>query len=282
MQIVLARLEVVVLIRILYVRSLCHVLRDVVVALTGHSGDNDNGCIGIRLCAVDQLACIVFGRRLGQIPILCSDGDRCAVLCVAFIEVDQILIDFETCAFKSVDQADYREQSVHTAGARAAIDGIGGSPAEEIELCSAGQRQQVFLVLQKDKAFFSDMQCRLRSFCSGLLCNLAAAGCQCDQSVHGAEADHVDNDRDACDRRDPGFLADQGSEFLLFFAHRDSDDDRGNEQCSDGDEIGFKSLQYADQVFHFKRYHCLPPFTNNSCLFISFDVTGLNLLILYG
>ena len=46
-----------------------------------------------------------------------------------------------------------------------------------------------------------------------------------------------DNDRDARNGCDPGFLAEQRFQFLLFFAHGNCNDDCGDEQCADGDKI---------------------------------------------
>ena len=256
----LAGFEIVVLFGVLVIGGLGHVLRDVVVAFACHSGNDDDCRIGKCLCAVHQFLAVVFGGRFGQVPVLGRDGYGCAVLCIALIEIHQILVDFKAGAPKAVDQADYREESVHAAGACAAVNGIGGSPSEEVELVSICHGKHGVVILQKNEAFLCNLQSSSGCFLCGGVCDLAAACGQSDQGIHGTEADHVDDDRDAGDGTDPCFLADQGLQLLFPAPDCDGNEDGQDQHNGHGDEVGLKSLQYADQVFHFERYHCVPPF----------------------
>ena len=209
LQIVLACLEIVVFIGVLRIRSLGHILRNVVVAFTRHSGNDNDRCVRVCLRAVDQFARVVLCRGLRQIPVLGRDGNGRSVLSITLVEIDQFLVDLKPRVLKAVDQAHDREQCVHSSGSGSAVNRVCRCPSEQVQLVCACKRKQVLFVLQENEAFFRDPQRHIGSLLSGLICHLSAAGRQCDQCVHRAEADHVDYDRDACDHCDPGFFADQ-------------------------------------------------------------------------
>ena len=244
-----ASLPVVVCLGVVLEGGLAHILRDVGVALAGEAADHDDGGAGVVLGAVDELIGVVGCRRLGEVPVLGRDRDGRTALGIAEVEVDEILVDLEARVLKAVDEAHDREQAVDAAGTGTAVDWVGGSPAEEVELGALGKRQ-LALVLEQDEALLGDVESDGGCLVGGLLGNLAAAGNQADERGHGPEADQVHHNRDGCEGTEPRRLADERALHLGLVLDRDGDDDRGDDEEPDGNQIGREALEDADQVFH--------------------------------
>ena len=251
LQIVVAGLPVVVCLGVVLEGGLAHILRDIGVTLAGEAADHDDGGVGVILGSVDELIGVVGSRRLRKVPVLGRDRDGRTALGIAEVEVDEILVDLEARVLKAIDEAHDWEQAVDAAGAGTAVDGVGGGPAEEVELGALGKRE-LALVLEQDEAFLGDVERHRGSLVCGLLGNLAAARNQADERGHGPEADHIHHDGDGSEGAEPRSLADERALCLGLALDRDGDDDRSHDEEPDGDQIGRETPEDADKVFHLK------------------------------
>ena len=238
-----------------------HILGDVVVALAGHAGDHDHRGVGEVLRVFEQCVVIVCGGGLGQIPVLGGDGDRGAVFGIAQVEVDQLLVHFKARVLNTLDQTDLVVEVVQAAGAGAAVDRVGGGPAEEVELLRILQRQHA-LILQQHEALLGDLGgdgFRLFGEIVGDLGGGLGAAHKAQQCGHGPETDQVCHDQDGQQGRQPTLAADELFLCLGQFLDPDAHGDGRGKHEADGDKVGDQALQYADQVFHFKRNHGFAP-----------------------
>ena len=237
--------------------ALCHILGNIVMAFTRKAGNHDDSCIGKGFCVGDQFIAVILYRSFGEVPVLSGDGNRCAAFRITEIEVDQLLVDFKTGFFNAVNQAYLFIKVIDAAGTGTAVNRVGRCPAEEIELFCVLQGQDAF-IFQKNKALFRNLQCIGRGFCSefrGNNCGCRLAADEVQQSCHRAGADQVDHDDDGKKCCEPGFTAD---EFLFRFGkllNRNRNSDGCNKSNSYGNKVRREALQYANQIFHFKRDH---------------------------
>ena len=143
--------------------ALRHILRNIVVAFSGHTGNHNNSCIRKFFCISDQLIAVILHRRLWKIPVLRCNGNRSTVFCKAGIKINQFPIYFKSCIPDCFNQAYLRIQIVDTAGTCPTIYRVGRAPAKEIQLFGFFQRKDS-LIFQQDKAFFCNLQCYSRGF----------------------------------------------------------------------------------------------------------------------
>ncbi len=180
------------------------------------------------------------------------------------------MVDLKPGVLDALDQADLVVKIVDAAGARAAIDGVRGRPAEEIELSCPLQREDA-LVLEQDEALLSDLKCDRFRLGGQLVRELGGRGTGADQAQqrgHGTGADEVGRQQNDQQRGQPALGADQL--FLGFgeLFYRDRHRDGGDERDGDGDKVGGQSLQYADQIFHLKGNHGFSPLCFESWQFL--------------
>ena len=231
-----------------------HILGNIVVTLTRHTGDDDQRGVGEILGPLQQLGAVIGRGRLRQVPVLGRDGDRRAVLGVAEIELRQGGVHFKARVLDALDEADLVVQVVQAAGAGAAVDGVGGGPAEEIQALGVLKRQDA-LVLQKHKALLGDLGGDCLSLFGKVVRDRGgsrAAADQAQQCGHRPQADEVCHNDDHQQRGHPALAADEFFLGLGQLFHRHSHGDGCNKRHSDGDKVRYESLQYADQVFHLK------------------------------
>ena len=150
---------------------------------------------------------------------------------------------------------------VEAARAGAAVDGVGGGPAEEVQTLGVLKGQDA-LVLEEHEALLRDLcgdSLRLLGKVLGDRGGRCAAADQAQQGGHGAEANEICHDQDREQRREPALTADEFLPGLGQLFHRDGHGDGGHKGHGNGDKVGNEPLQYADQVFHFKRDHGFAP-----------------------
>ena len=145
----LTLLEVVIILGVVLVGDTLrlHVRRQV-RALAADTGQHDHGLVREILRVGDQLVGVLLGRHLGQGPILSEHADLRTILAVVRVQLAQLRIGLQASLLHAVKQGDGLVLLRHGAGAGAAVDGVGGAPAEHVDLL-AGQRQVGIVILQQ-------------------------------------------------------------------------------------------------------------------------------------
>ena len=149
----LTLLEVIIILGVVLVGDTLrlHVRRQV-RALAADTGQHDHGLVREILRVGDQLVGVLLGRHLGQGPILSEHADLRTILAVVRVQLAQLRIGLQASLLHAVKQGDGLVLLRHGAGAGAAVDGVGGAPAEHVDLL-AGQRQVGIVVLQQGDGF---------------------------------------------------------------------------------------------------------------------------------
>ena len=114
-----------------------HVLRQV-AALAADAGDDDDRGIRIFTYGFQELFRVFVGRYLGRGEIGAGIASLFGTTDTGIlIEIDQLVIDLQTRVGEPFDHI-HIGGGITAAAARAAIDGINGSIAEEVDFCAVG------------------------------------------------------------------------------------------------------------------------------------------------
>ena len=245
----LARLEILVGGGVVGVGDGAHVGGQV-GALAAHAGDDDHRGIGEVLRVRNQRIAVRIGRRLRQGPVLRPHAHLGAVCTVGRVEVAQLGVQRKARVGQAVKQAHGRVRIGKRAGARAAVAGVRGGPAEHVQLGAGAQRQGAVVIQQHD-AFLANLLAEGVGLDGGFFRHGAVAGGKADEGAHGPEADPVDDDGNDGQNGHDRLLACQIT-FCLGFDLAAGDhayDKRG--QCdAQPDELDFEAVHGVDDVIH--------------------------------
>ena len=207
--------------------------------LAAGTGDDHQGGVAELLGGSHQLIGVGVDVGLGQGPVLGPHAHAGTLGLVSLIEVHQILVDVQAGVLQAGDEVGHGVLVVQSAGAHAAVNRGGGSPAEDVHVGAAGQGQNA-VVLQQGDALAHQLGVDLVGFGHALLGDGAAAHGQVDHGEHGSEADGVHHDDDRQAQGDQGAAAD---EFLL----RDGQSLAGNDHRQRDDE---RNAQHDQMSLH--------------------------------
>ena len=178
-----------------------HIIRKV-RALAAGTGDHDHGGIGETLRIRHHAIRILRHCGFRQRPVLRPHAAYRAVSLIRCIEIAQLGICLNSRIVQALEKAYGLIGFVQSTGSASAEHGIGGGPAEDIELRSFRQGQHRILVLKEHDALFGDPDCQIGCFLGSLLLDLAAPADQIQHRTHGTCADQIHAYTDACQRRD--------------------------------------------------------------------------------
>ena len=133
-----------------------HILRQV-AALAAHAGDGDDGHIRESLGALQQLVGVLRGRHLswgevGTFKALLGSAADAGFL----VEIHQLLVDREPGVGQTRDQVNVGG-GVACTGAAAAVDGVHGAVAEQVDSGALCQRQGAVLVFEQNGALLHQL-----------------------------------------------------------------------------------------------------------------------------
>ena len=224
-------------------------------AFAADAGDDDDGLVRVLLGAVQQLVGVQAGSRLGDGPVALPHADDGAVGLILGVEVDEVLVGVEPGVAQAVQQADHGEGVAQRTGTGAAVAGVGGRPAKDVDVVAGSQRQVGAVVFQQHDAFVGDVLAQLGGGVDGLIADGAAAGRQRDQGGHGAEADQVDHDAQRQQDGHAGLGTDHEFFRLALRFAGDHGDDGDDEHNAERSQIRRNGRQYVDDVIHVDSQH---------------------------
>ena len=230
-----------------------------VSALAADAGDDDHG--GVREClgVLHHLIGVQIDIGFGQGPVLLHHANAGAVRLVIGVELAQFLVGLDAGIVQTGQQIGDRVSGVQRTGTGAAIAGVGGRPAEDVQLGARSHRQNIVLVLCQNDALCGDLIDQLRGLCRGLLVDGAAAGNEVQHGGHGAGADQVDNDG----QRQQNGKARLCTDHLLFcfgqLPHRNHHNDRQSENYTKRDEVAANVRQNLHHVIQIDGQHNVSP-----------------------
>ena len=242
-----------------------------VSAFAANAGDDDDRLVRIGLGVVHQVGVTKLGVavtghiRFGDGPVAFPHADHGAVRLVLGIEIDQFLVGGKPGIAQAVQQADQREFIAQGTRAGAAIAGVGGRPAEYVDIVARSKRQVAAVVLQQDNALIRNGLTQLGSRSDRFIADGAAAGRQRNHRGHGAEGDQVCTDAEGQQNCQASLAADHVLfGFGLLFAG-DHCDDSDHQHYAESDQIRRHSGQHVQYVFDVDCQHV----DNSSLLTIS-------------
>ena len=152
-----------------------HILRQV-AALAAHAGDGDDGHIreglGILQQRVGVLGCgHLGGGEVGAFKALLG----CTADAGLLVKIHQLLIDREPGVGQAGDEVNVGG-GVACTGAAAAVDGVHGAVAEQVDGGALCQRQGVVLILQQNSTLLHQLLCHGAALLCRLLHGQALAG----------------------------------------------------------------------------------------------------------
>ena len=230
-----------------------------VSALAAAAGDDDHG--GVREClgVLHHLIGVHADIGFGQGPVLLHHANAGAVRLVIGVELAQFLVGLDAGIVQTGQQIGDRVSGVQGTGTGAAIAGVGGRPAEDVQLGARSHRQNIVLVLCQNDALCGDLIDQLSRLCRGLLADGAAAGNEVQHGGHGAGADQVDNDG----QRQQNGKARLCTDHLLFcfgqLPHRNHHNDCQSENYAKRDEVAANVRQNLHHVIQIDGQHNVSP-----------------------
>ena len=173
---VLGQLQIMLAVIGLAVTGGVHILGQV-AALAAHAGDGDDGHIRERLCVLQQRVGVLRCRHLcrgevGAFKALLGGTAYPGLL----VEIHQLLVDREAGVGQAGDQINVGG-SIACAGAAAAVDGVHGAVAEQVDGGALCQRQGVVLVFQQNGTLLHQLLRHGAALVCSLLHGQALAGC---------------------------------------------------------------------------------------------------------
>ena len=227
-----------------------------VSALTANAGDDDHCGVRESLCVVQQIVAVLSSFRLGQSPVLSPHTNHRAVCTIISVELAQLGVQLKTGVLQTFQQGNGGICVGQSAGTGAAVAGIGGSPAEHVQLAVLCQRQGAVVVQQND-TFVCQIFDQLSSLSSMLLADLAVAGCQRDHGVHGAGEDQVQGDGQCQHDAQTRLPADHVLFGFLHLAASDHCHNSHQRHNTKADQIALDGVQDVDDVIHIDGQHSL-------------------------
>ena len=252
LQVVLAGLKVVVAVACV-VGDLRHIGGQV-SAFAAHTGDDYHGGIRERLGVVHHLVGVLCSLRLRQGPVLREHTHHRAVCTVGGVEVGELGVQFKARVLQTLQQGDGGVSIGQRTGTGAAVAGVGGSPAKDVQLAVLGHGQGA-IVIQQNNALVGNVLAQLGSGCHVLLADLAAAGGKGDHGVHGAGQDQVHGDSQRQHHAQTRLPADQILFGLALLTAGDHDCDQQNCYDTKADQLRFDRVEDLDDVIHIDGQH---------------------------
>ena len=226
-----------------------------ICALAADTGDDDHCGIRECFCVLHHLIGVQTDIGLRQGPVLRRYANAGAVCLVVGVELAQFLVGLDAGIVQAGQQIGDGVSGVQRTGTGAAVAGVGGSPAENVQLGAGSHRQDAVFVLCQNDTVCGDLIHQLGGLCRGLLADGAAAGHQIQHGGHGAGADQVDNDGQ-CQQNGKARLCTDHL-FLCFgqFAHRDHHNDRQCKHYTKRDEVPTNIRKDLHHVIHIDGQH---------------------------
>ena len=252
LQVVVAGLKVVVAVASV-VGDLGHIGGQV-GALAAHTGDDHHGGIREGLGVVHHLVGVLCSLRLRQGPVLREHPHHRAVSTVGRVEVGELGIQLKAGVLQALQQGDGGVSVGQSTGTGAAVAGVGGSPAKNVQLAVLGHGQGA-VVIQQDDALIGNVLAQLGSGGHVLLADLTAAGGQGRHGVHGAGKDQVYGNGQCQHQAQACLPADHILFGLALLAASDHDCDQQNCHDTKADQLRFDRVEDLDDVIHIDGQH---------------------------
>ena len=252
LQVVVTGLKVVVAVACV-VGDLRHIGGQV-CTFAAHTGDDHHSGVREGLGIVHQLVSVLCCLRLRQGPVLSEHPHLRAISTVRGVEVAQLGIQLKAGVLQALQQGDGGVGVGQSTGTGAAVAGVGGSPAKNVQLAVLGHGQGA-VVIQQDDAFIGNVLAQLGSGCHVLLADLAAAGGKGDHGVHGAGQDQVHGDSQRQHHAQTRLPADQILFGLALLTAGDHDCDQQNCYDTKADQLRFDRVENLDDVIHIDGQH---------------------------
>ena len=252
LQVVFAGLKVVVAVACI-VGDLRHIGGQV-GTLAAHAGDDYHGGIRESLGVVHHLVGVLCSLRLRQGPVLREHTHHRAVCTVGGVEVAQLGVQLKAGVLQTLQQGDGGVGIGQRTGTGAAVAGVSGSPAKDVQLAVLGHGQGA-IVIQQNDAFIGNVLAQLGSGCHVLLADLAAAGGKGDHGVHGAGQDQVHGNGQCQHHAQTRLPADQILFGFALLTAGDHDCDQQNCYDTKADQLRFDRVEDLDDVIHIDGQH---------------------------
>ena len=252
LQVVVAGLKIVVAVTCV-VGDLRHIGGQV-STLAAHAGDDYHGGIRESLGVVHQLVGVLCSLRLRQGPVLREHTHHRAVCTVRGVEVGELGVQLKAGILQALQQGDGGVSIGQCTGTGAAVAGVGGSPAKDVQLAVLGHGQGA-VVIQQNDALVGNVLAQLGSGCHVLLADLAAAGGKGDHGVHGAGEDQVHGNGKCQHHAQTRLPADQILFGLALLTAGDHDCDQQNCYDTKADQLRFDRVENLDDVIHIDGQH---------------------------
>ena len=225
-----------------------------VSALAAHAGDDYHGGIRESLGVVHQLVGVLCSLRLRQGPVLREHAHHRAVCTVGGVEVGELGVQLKAGILQALQQGDGGVSIGQCTGTGAAVAGVGGSPAKDVQLAVLCHGQRAVIIQQND-ALIGNVLAQLGSGCHVLLADLAAAGGKGDHGVHGAGQDQVHGNGQCQHHAQTRLPADQILFGLALLTAGDHDCDQQNCYDTKADQLRFDRVENLDDVIHIDGQH---------------------------
>ena len=224
-------------------------------ALAAHAGNDDHGGVRKLLGAVHELVGVQAHIGLRKGPVLVPHAHHRPVGLVVDIEVLQLVVQLQPRLPQALKQGDGGIGVVERAGAGAAVAGVGGGPAEYVQLGFAGQGQDGLVVLQKHNALFSHGGHQLRGLGGGRVGEVRGLADQVQHTGHGTGANQVGHNDQGQQDGDSRLPADQEFFGLVHVParHHDHNGQDGNDRK--GDQVHLDLVQYFHDIIHVDTEH---------------------------
>ena len=226
----------------------------------GTGDDNDRG-VGIALGLVDDAGGVIFfGAHFGNRPVLAEHADHGTGGAPVGVGFHQVGVVLDARVLQALEQTDGFIQPGQGAGAGAAVDGIGGRPAEGVHLGVGFQRQQA-VVLKQHKAFVGNVLAQVLGGLDALFADVPALfEHHAHHAVHGAGEDQVHHQHQRQDERHPSSAAHQAARRLLDFDGGNGHDDGQHQADTDRNQVVLQQAERGQHVVHVDSEHVCSSF----------------------
>ena len=225
-----------------------------VCTFAAHTGDDHHSGVGEGLGIVHQLVSVLCCLRLRQGPVLSEHPHLRAISTVRGVEVAQLGIQLKAGVLQALQQGDGGVGVGQSTGTGAAVAGVGGSPAKNVQLAVLGHGQGA-VVIQQDDAFIGNVLAQLGSGGHIFLADLAVAGGKGHHGVHGAGQDQVHGNGQCQHHAQTRLPADQILFGLALLTAGDHDCDQQNCYDTKADQLRFDRVENLDDVIHIDGQH---------------------------
>ena len=228
-------------------------------ALAAGAGDDDQSGVGELLGVFEDAGGIILVHGgLGDGPVLAPHAHGGTGVTELGVEVGDGGVVLDAGVAQALQQGDSGIGVGQAAGTGAAVNGVGGRPAEDIQLGVV--QGQSALVLHHNDAFLGNGLAQLIGGSGSLVSDGAVAHGQGDHAAHGTKADEVHGDGDGQHHGQGGLAPDQELLGPGHFAAGDHGGDGQDQHNSKPDQVRFAGVQHGDDVFNVDGKHfILPP-----------------------